>query len=346
MKPQCLGLATLAALAGSIVLSSAADAQPAPDWRRSPSFGATALQSGFVPDPAAYGLTAGGGSDPIQVASLGLVDAATGQACSQSYVARSPDFRFQFAAGQSFSFLRFFVVTQNAADATLLINQPDGSWRCNDDSFGTLMPSIDFQAPMSGQYDIWVGTYQASSGNPSVLYVTELQSVNPTTANLPAAGNVARASAGVDWGSTASYGSERLAAPLAQQPTSFRLTAGGGSNPINVSEANLVDAHSGEACTQAFVARSPDYRFTLSERTPFEFLRFFVRTDNGADATLLMRLPNDTWRCNDDAFNTLMPAIDFREPPAGRYDVWVGTYTASENNPAQLFITEDKNLTP
>ena len=71
----------------------------------------------------------------------------------------------------------------------------------------------------------------------------------------------------------------------------------------------------------------------------------YVVTANGADATLLVNLPNTRWRCNDDHGhsdwgNSLMPAIDFRNPQSGRYDVWVGTYDASRRNPATLYVTE------
>ena len=52
-------LLTLGLAAVSLLAMATVSAQ---DWRREPTFGATYLQSGFVPDPAAYPLTAGGGS--------------------------------------------------------------------------------------------------------------------------------------------------------------------------------------------------------------------------------------------------------------------------------------------
>ena len=35
-----------------------------------------------------------------------------------------------------------------------------------------------------------------------------------------------------------------------------------------------------------------------------------------------------------------MPTLDLHQPPAGRYDIWVGTVDATANNPAQLYVTE------
>lgn len=141
------------------------------------------LRTGFTPDPWGFQLTAGGGSNPINLQGVGLRDAVSNQPCI-GYVTRRPDFRFHFEAGQNFPLARFYVMTRNGADATLLINQPDGTWRCNDDhgrsGWGnSTMPAIDFRNPQSGRYDIWVGTYDASAHNPATLYVTELDRNHP-----------------------------------------------------------------------------------------------------------------------------------------------------------------------
>ena len=156
-------------------LTSVAFAQS--QWWRDPLQGETMLVSGFTPDPMGYDLTAGGGSNPQDVAELNYTDALDGTPCA-GFVTRSPDFRFNYTAG-AYPFLRFYVQTHNGADAVLLINDAHGNWRCNDDSFGTFMPTVDFVNPAGGQYDVWVGTYDASSGNPSTLYITELDSNHP-----------------------------------------------------------------------------------------------------------------------------------------------------------------------
>ena len=118
------------------------------------------------------------------MATLSIRDAVSGDACTRSSVTRRPDFHFTFAAGTTFPLLRFYVVTDHDADATLLINGANGEWRCNDDHHHEgwehpLMPVIDFHNPPAGRYDIWVGSYDASHGNPAHLYVTELDSNHP-----------------------------------------------------------------------------------------------------------------------------------------------------------------------
>jgi len=147
------------------------------------NFGGGELTSGFEPDPWGFPLTAGGGSDPVDIATLGLFDDATGEACGRAYVTRKPDFHFEFGAG-NYTLVRFYVVTENGADATLLINDPSGRWRCNDDhenpEWGNeRAPVIDFTSPETGRYDIWVGSYDQSAHNPATLYVTELYENHP-----------------------------------------------------------------------------------------------------------------------------------------------------------------------
>jgi hypothetical protein len=175
-----LGVLAVAGLAPSLGGAQ----RPVLDYNARANAGGGTLRTGFTPDPWAFPLSAGGGRDPIDVSTLGLTDSESQAACTRSFVTRRPDFHFTFQAGSSFQLVRFYVVTQNGADATLLINQPDTRWRCNDDhghsDWGnSLMPAIDFHNPQSGRYDIWVGTYDASSRNPARLFVTELDSNHP-----------------------------------------------------------------------------------------------------------------------------------------------------------------------
>jgi len=154
------------------------------DYNARANAGGGVLRTGFRPDPWPFRLTAGGGRNPVNVADLNIRDSVTGDACGRSFVTRRPDFHFNFAAGTTFPLLRFYVVTANSSDATLIINEPSGQWRCNDDHHregwtNPLMPVIDFHNPGAGRYDIWVGTYDASANNPAVLNVTELDANHP-----------------------------------------------------------------------------------------------------------------------------------------------------------------------
>jgi hypothetical protein len=112
-------------------------------------------------------------------------DSVTGEACGRSFVTRRPDFHFTFAAGTSFPLLRFYVVTGNGADATLLINEPNTQWRCNDDHHhegwgNPLMPVIDFHNPAGGPLRHLGGHLRRfERTTPRQLFVTELDSNHP-----------------------------------------------------------------------------------------------------------------------------------------------------------------------
>ncbi len=124
-----------------------------------PNFGSTALTSGFVPDPFTAGITSGGS---VNVNYLG--GGCTGFATS------APDFSVNYTSG-AFPTLRFYFV--GSGDSTMIINAPSGAFFCNDDSFGTLNPSIDFNSPSSGRYDIWIGSFASGSFISGTLSVTE-----------------------------------------------------------------------------------------------------------------------------------------------------------------------------
>ncbi len=122
-------------------------------------YGSTALTSGFVPDPFTVGVTAGG---PASAASAG-------GGC-YGYTTSAPTFSVNYTSG-AFPTLRFYFI--GSGDTTMIINTPGGNFVCVDDSFGTLNPTIDFNSPSSGRYDVWVAAYAQGGSAGGTLYVTE-----------------------------------------------------------------------------------------------------------------------------------------------------------------------------
>jgi protease YdgD len=114
-----------------------------------PTFGVFSVQSGFLPETNWVSLLAGG-----DVRSE-YTDRALGVRCA-GYFADAPDFRVFYTPGDKP--LSFYVEARE--DTVLLVNSPDGEWHCNDDSSG-LNPALTFDAPLEGQYDVWVGTFSA-----------------------------------------------------------------------------------------------------------------------------------------------------------------------------------------
>lgn len=140
-------------------------AQQRPDPSLDPTYGTTGLVSGFEPDPFTQAIDAGGDYDASQLGVSGCV----------GYIAGPPDYRIQWTAGQNKLPLVFSV--QSDADTTLVINDAQGNWVCDDDSGnGGLNPSITIADPVSGQYDVWVGTFQSGPIQKSELNVSELYS--------------------------------------------------------------------------------------------------------------------------------------------------------------------------
>jgi hypothetical protein len=122
-----------------------------------PTFGGVKLKAGFTPDPFTKKLEAGGDI----LTKLGGVSA---------WVAKAPDFKLFYEAGK----VPLTIHVESAADTTLLINLPDGSWVADDDSGGMLNPMLRFATPQSGRYDIWVGTV-AMKNAVATLKITELK---------------------------------------------------------------------------------------------------------------------------------------------------------------------------
>ncbi len=54
----------------------------------------------------------------------------------------------------------------------LLVSDPNGGWYYNDDYRGT-NPALKFTNPITGLYDIWIGSYDGSRRNPGRLVITE-----------------------------------------------------------------------------------------------------------------------------------------------------------------------------
>lgn len=141
------------------------------DYTLTPNSGSATLDAGFQPDPFTVSITSGG---PINASYLG--DDCRG------YAIAAPDFRIFYTAGRS-SLLRFFFVGDG--DTTLIVNGPDATWHCNDDSFGSLNPTVDFDNPQSGQYDIWVGSFQQGSFIRGTLFVTQESGNTPVDGPTP-----------------------------------------------------------------------------------------------------------------------------------------------------------------
>lgn len=162
-----------AAVIASFVCASATAQTPLTP----PTYGTVNLNVGFMPDPHVTSLQAGGSIDARGLAILAERGDIFGNAVPQrglldcrGYIAYGPDLRVNYAAGTT---LPLIFSVNSSSDTTLVVNSPDGGWHCNNDGGEGLNPSLRFDPPQSGQYDIWVGAYVADVPMPAELTISE-----------------------------------------------------------------------------------------------------------------------------------------------------------------------------
>jgi hypothetical protein len=150
-------------LAASVLLAAAVPtAAPAQDFNARPNYGTVELRTGFEPDPHVTQVQSGGNLDASRIASN----------CA-GFITSAPDLRLVFDAGT----LPLIISVASRSDTTLVVNGPDGRWYCDDDGGANgLNPALRFNHPVSGRYEIWVGTYGHAALQDARLNISELTS--------------------------------------------------------------------------------------------------------------------------------------------------------------------------
>jgi hypothetical protein len=275
----------------------------AQDYTLPPTYGQVTLNAGFTPDPYTVPLTSGGNIDAQLL----------GGNC-RGMIANAPDFRLNYNAG---SFALYISAISNS-DTTLVINGPNGQWYCDDDAGGNLNPLVVFNAPMSGQYDIWVGSY-GGGFHDATLRISELGGggVTPPPPPPPTGGMP-------DYTLPPTYGQVALNAGFTPDPYTVGITAGGEINATVL----------GGNC-RGMIARAPDFSLNYSATT----WTLYISAISSTDTTIVVNAPNGQWYCDDDSAGNLNPVVTFTNPQSGRYDIWIGTYSGGFAN-STLRISE------
>lgn len=89
--------------------------------------------------------------------------------CAYGYVSDSPDLDLLYRTTGGTD---LYVYARGREDTTLLVNLPDGSWVCDDDSLLDGNPLVVIRRAGEGLYKIWVGTYGIRT-TPATLYMSE-----------------------------------------------------------------------------------------------------------------------------------------------------------------------------
>lgn len=136
-------------------------------------------------------------------------------------------------------------------------------------------------------------------------------------------------------GSVSNFGETHLSTGFLPDPHQVALVSGASVESfVNIDEAGITPNNSG-TCT-GFATSAPDYIVHLD--SPGALLRFFVNAPG--DTTLVINDGAGNWWCSDDDGGNLNPLIEIASPPAGQYDVWVGSYEPGANIQAVLSVTE------
>lgn len=278
------------------------------DISQPPTYGEVNLTSGFTPDPYNADVTAGGG-----------IDASTVSQQCVGRVAGPPDYRLNWTAGSGS--LPLIISATSGADTTLVINDAQGNWVCNDDGEGQgLNPAVTINQPSSGQYDIWVGTFGEDTA-PATLHISELQAGGP-------GGGSASNGGSPDMSLAPTYGTVNLTSGFHPDPHRQDIQAGG----------ELAASVVGQQCT-GYIARAPDYRVNWTAGSGNLPLIFSVASS--ADTTLVVNDAQGNWLCDDDSGNEGMnPSITIQHPASGQYDVWVGTFASGSLAASTLDVSE------
>ena len=308
-------------------------AQDGLDSSENPNYGTYEVE--FYPDPIITTMLSGG---DVVIGDLNLGTDCTGHGTS------NPDFKVELSDDENH--LRIFFATDQG-DTTLVVEQPNGDYICNDDA-NDLNPLVEIVDAESGTYSIWVGSYGATDYIPGYLVVTTGDTMpgslvssllgSATSSSTPASTPEAPATeTPVDEGDLnvsgqPTYGSSELEAGFSPDPLEVDMNSGGS---VDVTTLGL-----GVDC-RGFVANNPDYQIEWSGSE--ELLRVFFASDG--DTTLVVATPSGEFVCNDD-FDGLDPLVDIEDPEEGTYSVWIGTFGSNDSIPGTLFITTDDRNDP
>ena len=157
---RIFGKLALAAIATAVFASTPATSQ---DIATVPTYAKVELDAGFSPDPQFFSVTSGGSIS---------ASSAVSSSC-RGYIASAPDVRLHYTSGS----LPLIISTRSSGDTTLVVYAPDGQWYCDDDGGEAgLNAMVRFNAPWSGRYMIWVGSYSSGAFLNSEVSISELRS--------------------------------------------------------------------------------------------------------------------------------------------------------------------------
>jgi heat shock protein HslJ len=267
-------------------------------------------------------IQAGNPLDPFIVSVNGggeLNASALGGECN-GYINPSPVVRVNWQGEADISNIFFY----SDHDPTLIIQSPDGAFHCNDDANRLLLdPSITFQKPQKGVYNIWVGSYYPDQLLPGMLIITTRKDVNVETFTLNGLIHRGPMTSLVEQARERPV--ETLLDAINRQKENVLKIEENKTESIEITAKGDIPAFEfdipGQTCN-GFIQEQPDAVFEWSGEADAISIYF----EGDADSTLLIVEPGGQVICNDDVApgRNLNPMVAIPHPASGRYAIFVG----------------------
>jgi len=336
-KMLAIGLAALlAVLLSGTALAQTDTAAATPADNPEPSAYLTLdMQAGFVLDPFLVSLNGGG-----------EVDASTLDPACVGFINDKPVMIANWSGEAEFLDIFFYSDT----DPTLVIQLPDGSYACADDANDNLLdPELTLANPATGQYKIWVGSYDAGDLIPGLLVITA--NGDYSLSNFAPGKLIQRPSIPQEEvqplvtdeaiAATATVSATAVIAPNAT------LTVDSGPITATVTTTGTVPAFmltNSDTLCSGMVEDFPDYIVKVSG----ELDNLRVAFEGDSDATLVVIHKDGGPWCADDAEATVNanPLVDIAAPAAGLYGIFVGRFDAEMPLTGTLSISAGIDVKP
>jgi hypothetical protein len=264
-----------------------------------PNYGTVDLVSGFTPDPHQLTLLSGG---EIDASALSDVAYCTG------FIDDAPDYRLNYTSGD----FPLYISATSAADVSLVVRSPDGQFLCDDDSAGDYNPRVTLEAPQSGSYEIWVGTYGGPEFHDTTLEISELA---PDDSWETGYGDLV---------ATVS-GEVHVRSGFKPDPLHFPVTAGGS-----------VEAYTLDPACYGYLTEAPTFRIHFTAGV----MPLTITAVGITDTTLMVRDTSGYTHCDDDTGGNLDAQVTLDNLYDGPIDIWVGTYDGTASADVMLRVSE------
>ncbi len=302
--------------------------EPTLDAAAEPVHGELDLSNGFRPNPVIQPLLYGGSLD------LGT---APGDSTCTGYAESAPDLAINWTDG---GFLRIFFIPDKPKNTTLTIQDPQGNWHCEDDSFDTENPSLDFQDASTGRFSIWVGGEGVNQKDLGKLYITQVDEIDPTDLDFTHSIQGKK----LQRGAPARTTEINLVEGFTPDPMVLEVVAGG---PVDLNLAKEFPTQGAKLGEYGFTHVEPNVRIYWQGSS---YLRIFFVADNGTDTMLFIEDPNAMDNLNDtrEFYGVIYedPFLEFMTTFNGTYNIWIPSFSHSVLVPGKLYITSSTELYP